>query len=421
MVRISSVRRATRSGRIVLLICALACAVVLASAGQAMAVTFDPAKVISDDNFRAYDSMTQADIQAFLSTQPGVLATYRAVEYPSGKTVSASQIIFDACVHFHINPKVMLTMLQKEQSLLTRSKSSLITKGHATLDWALGMGCPDGTSSCMASGCHSTKSPPPDNRYPEYRGFGRQFWAACWSLDAYGEKGKTRPSWHHAKKPFTEPGWSVGATITIDGGKLKKPNPATYTLYTYNPSIGAKTPYGDLSKQASNLSGNANFWWIYRRYFGDTWANAWLRPVYRFQDTKLGSYLYTSSPAERYNLGKVKRYKSQGVAFSWDTSNTANNTPVLRFVNRKTGGCAVLASGTASASYLTPTGAKTWKYVGVVFKASLSATGTPVYQFNSKKTGLPFLTRSAAEKNKFLDATHRRTWAYKGIPYYLAP
>ena len=85
-------------------------------------------------------------------------------------------------------------------------------------------------------------------------------------------------------------------------GPIKPKNIATLKLYVYNPSIGAKTPYGDLSSQASNLSGNASFWWLYRKYFGDTFANPAVRTVYRFREIKNGAYLYTASQSERYKL-----------------------------------------------------------------------------------------------------------------------
>ena len=169
--------------------------------------------------------MSQGDIQAFLNSSP-VLAAFQDTDYPTGKKALASTIIYDAAQKFHINPRVILALLQKEQSLLTRSKSSLITKGHVTTDWALGMGCPDALfveTSCMRSGCHT--STPPDNRYPEYRGFGKQIWAGCVSLDAYGEKGKTRPGWHHTPTPASSRAGRSGTTMTIGGVKLKSPEP----------------------------------------------------------------------------------------------------------------------------------------------------------------------------------------------------
>jgi hypothetical protein len=425
-------KRITARRRLSVLIALVTLCLCSTVATAALAATFDPALVISDDNIRAYDSMSQSDIQAFLSSSP-VLATYTAVDYSSGKKVLASQIIYNASQKWHINPRVILTLLQKEQSLLTRSKSSLITKGHPTLDWALGMGCPDVNlkvpstyAGCIKSGCH-TKAPG-DNRYPEYRGFGRQIWAASQSLDAYGEKGKTRPGWHHTGPKTETVDWKVGAVFknlgTPTGStNLAIKNIATFKLYTYNPSIGAKSPYGDLSSQAGKswMSGNANFWLIYRKYFGDTFANPAIRPIYRLRAVKTGNYLYTKSQTERYRLTKSKAYRYERVAFSWDTSATANDKPVVRFYNRTKKQFLFTASAKTITLLRTSAKAKTWRYDGVAFRCSSSATSsTPVYQFTNRSSGMYFLTSSLGEKRSMLSAKNRKKWASRGIVFYMA-
>lgn len=399
--------------------------VAVAFAASAFAATFNPALVVSDDNFRAYDSMSQSDIQAFLNSSP-VLAGYQATDYSSGKKMLASAIIYNAAQRFHVNPRVILTLLQKEQSLLTRSKSSLITNGHVTLDWALGMGCPDVDlkvpstyKDCMSSKCH-TKAPG-DNRFPEYRGFGKQIWAAAWSLDAYGEKNKTRPGWHHTGPKTESANWSVGTTMTVGSVKLKIMNLATFKLYTYNPSIGAKSPYGDLSSQSSNLSGNANFWYIYRKYFGDTFADPSVRPIFRLRNKGSGNYLYTKSQTERYKLVNSGAWRYEKVAFSWDTSATTNTSSVVRFYNRKSKQFLFTASTKDVRWYRSATQSPKWRYDGVAFNCASSPTSaTPVYQFKNKKSGMMFFTSSTGDKNSLLSATNRKKWAFKGVGFYMA-
>jgi hypothetical protein len=393
------VRGVTRTSRALLLTIALASALVLCAAAQASATTFNPAKIISDDNMRAYDCLTQADIQAFLATQKGPLKSLSVPRHDKGTTTTASTIISEACTNWHISPKVMLTMLQKEQSLLTRT--SLVTGSKGTLDWAVGMGCPDGSA-----------------RVEKYRGFGNQIWYAAQRLDGYGEAGKSSvPVWHSGL------GYSVssvvqGKTKTIS---LVATNISTYKLYVYNPSIGVDTKYySDLSK-SPGLSGNSNFWSIYRKYFGDTFANPAIRPVYRFRDTKITSYLYTASPAERYKLLINKRYKYETVAFSWNTTNTANSISVYRFMNRKTHGYQFTSSKAKYDSLRSASNSKVWRYDCVAFKVTDKATSAvPVYRFNNKKTGLPFLTKSTGEKKKFLTSKYRKTWKYKGVSFYFA-
>jgi hypothetical protein len=216
---------------------------VAALPSAASAATFDPTRVIGDPQFRAAYSMKAVDIQAFLETQSGPLKSLVTTDY-AGKKKPASQIIYEACQKWNVNPKVMLTMLQKEQSLLTRT-----TLAPNTLSRAIGAGCPGG----------------PANKYP---GFGNQMWNGARLLDGYGEgkNGSTIPLW---KAPYTIV-TDIYQSPRVD---VKTANLSTYKLYIYNPSIGAKSPYGDLSSQSSNLSGNANFWWIFRKYFGDPLAN----------------------------------------------------------------------------------------------------------------------------------------------------
>lgn len=118
---------------------------------SAYAATFDRNLILSDDNMRAVNSMSASDIQAFLDVQPGVLKSLVTTDY-AGVPKPASQIIYEASQQWGISPKVMLTMLQKEQSLLTRT--SLAAN---TLSRAIGAGCPNSTT----------------NYYP---GFGQQMW-----------------------------------------------------------------------------------------------------------------------------------------------------------------------------------------------------------------------------------------------------
>ena len=212
----------------------------LVLASSALAATFNPNLVMSDDNMRADNSMTAADIQAFLVYKKSLLATRSFPRHDGGASAPASVIIYEAARAFRISPKVLLVLLQKEQSLITRSASGLVTGDHATLDWAVGMGCPD-------SGV----------RYEKYRGFGNQLWYAAHNLSGYGEDGLV-----------------VGKFLK--SGQYYKPvypvNLATYKLYAYNPSIGITQPWPDQNTTRS-LSGNAAFWVIHWRFFGDPFAN----------------------------------------------------------------------------------------------------------------------------------------------------
>ena len=165
------------------------------------------------------------------------------------------------------------------------------------------------------------------NRYP---GFGNQIWHGARLLDGYGE-GKNGST---IRLYF--PGIAVKDIYRKPQITLHPKNLATYKLYVYNPSIGAKKPYGDLSTQA--CSGNANFWKIYSKYFGSPLSPPRIRPIYRFRNRYNGNYLYTASITERLNLRRYPRkWEYGGAKFSWDTSVTAAATkPMYRFYNRYT-------------------------------------------------------------------------------------
>ena len=183
-----------------------------ASPAQAAGATFDPNMVISDRNFRAVGSLSQAQVQSLLAAQTGILKTYSAPDV-NGVVKPASQIIWEAAQAFGVSPKVVLATLQKEQGLLTAAAPSA-----KALDWAMGCGVPD-------SGVLNTA----------YQGFGKQLWYGARSLNVDGAA------------------WYAGITKKCGDGVVTPANVSTHSLYTYTPWI----------------AGNQLFWTVYWRYFGD--------------------------------------------------------------------------------------------------------------------------------------------------------
>lgn len=373
----------------------------------------NPELIISNDNMRDANSMSVREIQAFLETQPGPLAKLVTSDYDqlittSSKTPNvnltpdkgeapkpASQIIWEACQRWQINPKVMLTMLQKEQSLLTRT-----TLDRNTMSRAIGAGCPNETT----------------NHYP---GFGNQMWHGARLLSIYGEGHVAFPTYYEGMtktiyKPAVVEDWIVVKKVWsskyqkyITEYYIRPKNLATFKLYVYNPSI----------------PGNTNFHNIYTRYFGSPMANPRMRPVYRFKHRTNGSYLYTSSIAERHKLrqaASAKRWAYMGTAFSWDTSVAATATvPVYRFKNKIRGTYSFTSSKKKYAARRTTAGRRTWAYQGVAYRvARSSSTGSmAVYQFKNRRTGGRLLTVSKATVKRL--KADRRKWEYLGRAYYL--
>lgn len=166
--------------------------------GTVLATTFNPNLILTDEELTDYKSMGSEQIKNFLINKGGVLGTY------ADRTVRmyAYQLVYNVSRLYQINPKYILTLLQKEQSLVTDPDP---TQGQ--LDWATGYGCPD------SGGCNE-----------KYRGLANQIdWGAGamrYYLDHSGE--------------FK---YQVGQTYEIDGLAVTIANDATRGLYIYTPHI----------------------------------------------------------------------------------------------------------------------------------------------------------------------------------------
>jgi hypothetical protein len=101
--------------------------------------------IISDLEYRDYQSMSLAEIQSWLENprwgdgylgRPSYLATYRTTDW-QGVERSAAEIIYNAARDYQsqgyqVSPEVILTTLQKEQSLITDPDPS-----NTQLNWAM--------------------------------------------------------------------------------------------------------------------------------------------------------------------------------------------------------------------------------------------------------------------------------------------
>ena len=172
---------------------------------------FSPNTVITDENFRNADSMSEQEVQSFLDAQTGTLGDYTAPDH-AGQRKTVARMVVEAAHQWDISPKVILVTLQKEQSLLSDA-----TPSQNALDWAMGCGKADSQT------------------FYEYKGFGKQIWWGAQKLD------KNAGPWH------------PGIKMTIDGTSVFPTNSSTYSLFKYTP----------------HLRGTTSFWMIYWRHFGD--------------------------------------------------------------------------------------------------------------------------------------------------------
>lgn len=221
---------------------------------------FDPNKIINDDEFFDTNSMSTQDIQNFLQSKNSYLANYITTN-AYGTTKSAAEIIYDASNNNYdcygvktlsadpteaetqqkckkittINPKLLLILLQKEESLIEDPSPS-----QTHLDWATGYGIFDGMLTCS----------PFDSCY-KYKGFGKQVDNAAWQF------------WNYANRPdnYTyKAGQTYAIANTLDPYctvfnqtmSVTPVNRATAALYNYTPHV---------------FNGNYNVFRLWNRYF----------------------------------------------------------------------------------------------------------------------------------------------------------
>lgn len=390
MLKPSPAGSVARVARISRLTAALVLALALLAPGIASAATappFTPELVITDEVFRASGSLSAADIQAFLERYPGILAVTTAPRHADGTLQPVSLLIWEVAQEFNINPKVLLVMLQKEQSLLTKTAPT-----QTALDWAFGFGCPDGST--------------PETRDPAYKGLGNQIWYAARALDAYAETT-----------------WKPGLKRTICTNCVVAPytyntefvaaNLATYKLYVYTPHSHGPT--------ADIYGGNYLFWTTYWKYFDEgPLANPAVQTVYRFFNMTNGSHFYTASETERYTV--IKRwptiYRYEGPAYGINTANPSNTVALYRFFNKKNGSHFYTIS-TEERDNVIAKWPTIYTYEGPAYGVSVNPeNATTVYRFFNKKNGSHFYTTSAAERDNVI-AQYAAIYNYEGIAYYI--
>lgn len=261
--------------------------ILLALPAQA-AVKFDPNYIISDEEMLDSSSMTLAEIEAFLATKGGYISKNKFQNY-RGEYKSAGEIIFEAannydcdgtsvsttatraemakyCRPVTINPKLLLVLLQKEQSLIEETSPR-----QSQLDWATGYGCPDGQA------CND-----------RWRGFGKQVNSAALQFADYMV--------HPTNYPYV-----AGRSYTVTNtGRAPMPilpqNQATASLYNYTPHV---------------YNGNFNFFKLWNRYFTLSYPNNTLMQakdepgVWLIQNGQKRPFLTKGALTSRYDAKKI--------------------------------------------------------------------------------------------------------------------
>lgn len=185
------------------------------------AAEFDPDYLISDAEMANHNSMTESDIQSFLDKQPGTLDKYITID-KEGQFKKAAVAFYEIAQRWMINPKYLITLVQKEQSLVEDDNPV-----QGQYDRATGYGCPD------SGGC--------DDRW---KGFYRQVNSAAAQTRYYQDN-------------INEFHYQPGKSYNIDDTTVTPKNTATAGLYNYTPHI----------------HGNKLFWDLWNKYFAKKWPD----------------------------------------------------------------------------------------------------------------------------------------------------
>jgi putative cell wall-binding protein len=244
-----------------------------AASGSVVAANFAAGDLMSDAVFYNGAAVTAARIQTLLDSQVGVcnpdhkpdvqrcLKSYTTASadrsadqmcsgYTGLPSERASTIIAKVGEACGINPGVLVTLLQKEQGLVTDDWPSATQYQFAT-----GYACPDDPDV----GCD-----------PDTAGFFAQVYGAAWQFKRYANPTGTA-------KVFTWfPVGSVSSvryspTASCGSAPVAIWNKATAALYYYTPyqpnAAALKNFFG--SGNACSAYGNRNFWGSYTQWFGD--------------------------------------------------------------------------------------------------------------------------------------------------------
>ena len=167
------------------------------------ASAFDPNYILSDADLTDSQAMDLNQIQAFL--ERGTLATYQAPDW-EGRTRYAADIIWRTAQQHAINPRFLLVLLQKEQSLVEDSDPT-----QKQYDWATGYAVCD---DCSMN----------DGSLSRWQGFGKQVNSAAMQFtEGYMAD--------IAQSGVTAGKYGPDLPVTIDGTTVTPENAATAAMY----------------------------------------------------------------------------------------------------------------------------------------------------------------------------------------------
>jgi len=330
----------------------------------------DPSAIISDSVFENVNSMSAAQIDNFLNNLGGSCIRqlsgfltpdplgYSSGAYRFGGNVTAGQAIYNIARNYNISPQVILTTLQKEQSLVTGIKGCHYDKPNPN-DPAQVFACDMGgrtyrcTEACpfsygggcmniaMGNGC-------PYNCNVDVEGFHLQISDGSWKLrfaevraygkltnytgfdagdDSFTYSGPMTPGYRQRVAGGTN-AYYDGSWTTNDGVSVNITNGATASLYSYTPfnsgNQSFRTIFENTFAFGSAMSGNC------------LGTESQLPYVQRYYNHRTFMHFYSAYACDT-NFLKSIGYTLEGPVFNTTPCTASYATPVYRLYSPSTG------------------------------------------------------------------------------------
>lgn len=339
------------------------------------------------------------------SNTPNKGANAYCKAYPGGHK-KAAKTINDVAKACGISEKVLIVLLEKEQSLVTDDWPWKIQYKKA-----MGYGCPD---TDLPSNVDSNNN----GCYDQYEGFFNQVYHAAKQFKRYKKDGHLF-NYRSGRTSYVQ--WHPNAGC--GGSNVTMQNNATAGLYNYTPYRPNTAALNNLYGTGNSCSsyGNRNFWRLYSDWFGSTHPKCTKNDsagsnVYRLFSTKRANHFYTAMECEANVFDTRTSYKVEGITFKQAPKEHDGRTGIYRLKKK------------SSRNYFWTSSIKERKklvnnhryklegtaYIG--YTKNSTAPKDPVYRLYNSKTGGHLWTPSANERD---NVDSKSSWRYEGVAYYV--
>ncbi len=260
--------------------------------------------IIADSIFNNTNTLNIGQINSFLNqfpsscispnngfSSPDPTGYSPGTSFTFGANVTAGQVIYDAAQAYGLNPQVLLTTLQKEQSLVTGSAGCYPNSPDPGSATPMTNACGNGTRNCTNACVHSGGCIPIAVGYgcPNYcdvtdEGFSKQVVLAAWLFKFSQQRSLGNTGWNVQANNFPQNGdhWDNSDDPHTDysgpmtQGNLSRGNGSPVTFYDGYTTIDGQSVHMDSGATAAlytytpHFSGNQSFITIFTNWFGST-------------------------------------------------------------------------------------------------------------------------------------------------------